>query len=209
MATIICPECGTENPATAMNCMNCRINLQYALEHRDEMEFARQHPDVLEPTEQQAAVERSSADVPMQESNARPWLIASLVVAAVVLVGMFLAWVEVVDLGGAMATMALVNGWRMGWLPIAVIIGVALCIGLVFVRARSLRLLGVVAMLCCCAASLIFMVSFGAAVVRGDLYGFWVPISRLLDGFLVTLLGIVGMVVFGVVVGVKVILPKK
>lgn len=38
MTTIICPKCGTENPADAMNCKNCRINLKFALEHLGEME---------------------------------------------------------------------------------------------------------------------------------------------------------------------------
>lgn len=28
---IVCPKCGTENPASAMNCRQCKINLEYAL----------------------------------------------------------------------------------------------------------------------------------------------------------------------------------
>ena len=33
MTTIICPKCGKENPDSAMNCTQCRINLQFALDH--------------------------------------------------------------------------------------------------------------------------------------------------------------------------------
>lgn len=54
MTTVTCPKCGTENPANAMNCKNCKINLKYALEHLEEMEFAWEHPDVLERTKQEA-----------------------------------------------------------------------------------------------------------------------------------------------------------
>lgn len=55
MATITCPKCGTENPADAMNCKNCKVNLKYALEHSGEMEFAREHPDMFGPGKQEAA----------------------------------------------------------------------------------------------------------------------------------------------------------
>lgn len=37
MDTIICPKCGTANLPTAMNCRNCRIDLQFALEHPDQL----------------------------------------------------------------------------------------------------------------------------------------------------------------------------
>jgi hypothetical protein len=38
MTTVICPKCGTENLADAMNCKECRINLKFALEHSEEIE---------------------------------------------------------------------------------------------------------------------------------------------------------------------------
>jgi hypothetical protein len=38
MDNIICPKCSTDNPATAMNCKNCGINLQFALENPEEIE---------------------------------------------------------------------------------------------------------------------------------------------------------------------------
>ncbi len=31
MATITCPKCGAVNPADAMNCQKCRVNLAFAL----------------------------------------------------------------------------------------------------------------------------------------------------------------------------------
>ena len=40
MENVICPECDVENPANAMNCMNCRINLRFALEHPDQIKDA-------------------------------------------------------------------------------------------------------------------------------------------------------------------------
>jgi hypothetical protein len=38
MDTIACPKCGTENPASAMNCSDCRINLRFALDHPEEIQ---------------------------------------------------------------------------------------------------------------------------------------------------------------------------
>lgn len=48
MMTITCPKCGTENPVSAMNCTSCRVNLKFALEHLDEMTFAKEHSDIFE-----------------------------------------------------------------------------------------------------------------------------------------------------------------
>jgi len=45
-SSITCPKCGTENPATAMNCRQCRINLQFALEHPEEIERLKQSAPV-------------------------------------------------------------------------------------------------------------------------------------------------------------------
>lgn len=38
MEPMICPRCGTENPADTLNCEACRINLQFARENPDEIE---------------------------------------------------------------------------------------------------------------------------------------------------------------------------
>jgi hypothetical protein len=35
MDTITCPKCGTENPANAMNCKKCKVNLKFALANPD------------------------------------------------------------------------------------------------------------------------------------------------------------------------------
>jgi ribosomal protein L40E len=39
--TIVCPKCGTENPADATNCSHCRVNLRFAAEHPAEIERAK------------------------------------------------------------------------------------------------------------------------------------------------------------------------
>jgi hypothetical protein len=36
MDIIICPKCGNETPANAMNCKHCRINLRFAVEHPEQ-----------------------------------------------------------------------------------------------------------------------------------------------------------------------------
>jgi hypothetical protein len=41
MDTMICPKCGTENPASAMNCKHCRINLRFAVDHPEQIESAK------------------------------------------------------------------------------------------------------------------------------------------------------------------------
>lgn len=69
MATTICPKCGIENPASAMNCKNCGVNLKYALEHLDEMEFARKHPE-LEFVGQQAVQDVPAAPDVQGETEA-------------------------------------------------------------------------------------------------------------------------------------------
>ena len=38
MTTVICPKCGTENSSSAVNCKECRINLEWAAENFDEIE---------------------------------------------------------------------------------------------------------------------------------------------------------------------------
>jgi len=37
MDTVTCPRCGTENPASAVNCRDCRVNLRFALEHPEQL----------------------------------------------------------------------------------------------------------------------------------------------------------------------------
>lgn len=76
MATIICPKCGTENPANAMNCKNCRINLNLALEH----------PDMLESVKQDTVQEMGERkEVPFQKKarNIGCFIILALVCSAI------------------------------------------------------------------------------------------------------------------------------
>jgi hypothetical protein len=158
-------------------------------------------------------LEKSNAGVPVRGSSRRLWLIASLVVSGVVLLGMFLPWVSGIDFGSRFLAGGRANGWNVGWLPTTVLIGVVLCIGLVFVTARLLSLLGVAAILCSCAVSLISMASLRAAALGGagkGFYGTFLIVSKVpLVGFWVTVLGVIGMIVFALAIGIKTILPKK
>ena len=60
MTTIICPKCGTENPANAMNCKHCRINLQFAVEHADQNESAKFEVTQREKDSTQQAVSKAA-----------------------------------------------------------------------------------------------------------------------------------------------------
>ena len=42
MTTVVCPRCGAENAADAVNCRSCRINLTSALEHPEQLEGVEQ-----------------------------------------------------------------------------------------------------------------------------------------------------------------------
>jgi hypothetical protein len=63
MDTIICPKCGTENPAIAMNCKNCRINLQFALEHPEEIERLKLETTPRAETSTQPAVTQRATSI--------------------------------------------------------------------------------------------------------------------------------------------------
>ena len=61
MDTIICPKCGTENPINALNCTHCRINLQFAFEHPDQIKSAKfEVPQLKNDSTQQAIVKRTT-----------------------------------------------------------------------------------------------------------------------------------------------------
>ena len=42
MTAITCPKCGLENPADAITCENCKVNLRYAIDPSDHLQSARQ-----------------------------------------------------------------------------------------------------------------------------------------------------------------------
>jgi hypothetical protein len=63
MDTVFCPKCGTENPANAMNCKHCRINLQFATEHPDQIESAKLEATLREADSTQRAVTQRAADI--------------------------------------------------------------------------------------------------------------------------------------------------
>jgi hypothetical protein len=72
MNTIICPKCGTENPANTMNCKNCRVNLKFALEHFGQLESAEQEAT------QPEGEEKVSPDVPQGAESSRVSRVRSL-----------------------------------------------------------------------------------------------------------------------------------
>lgn len=63
MENVICPECDVENPANAMNCMNCRINLRFALEHPDQIKDAEPTATPHDGTPAQQATSRTALTV--------------------------------------------------------------------------------------------------------------------------------------------------
>ncbi|MEM3514990.1 MAG: hypothetical protein QXQ64_08460 [Candidatus Bathyarchaeia archaeon] len=79
MATVICPKCGTKNPANAMNCKNCRINLKFALEHPDMFEPVKQ--DTVQEIEEMEEIE----EVPFQKKarNIGCFIILALVCSVI------------------------------------------------------------------------------------------------------------------------------
>jgi len=60
MDTIVCPKCGTENPANTMNCKHCRINLQFAIEHSGQIESAKFEAAQREKDSTQQAVSKGT-----------------------------------------------------------------------------------------------------------------------------------------------------
>lgn len=82
METITCPRCGTENPAGAMNCKTCHINLQFALEHPEEIERLKQGKSGL----RAAPPPRTAPPIPIPPpSSPRIVRIRWIVTAAIIL----------------------------------------------------------------------------------------------------------------------------
>ena len=75
MDAIICPKCGTENPASAMNCKHCRINLRFAVDH----------PEQIESTKLEAT-QREDDSTQQTVSQAAPSLLARVFLGALSLV---------------------------------------------------------------------------------------------------------------------------
>lgn len=86
MDTIICPKCGTENPANTMNCRNCRINLQFALEHPDQFGGAKREATQREETPSQQAV--SQQLTPEQKKQAQTVALIAFIIAALIVMGL-------------------------------------------------------------------------------------------------------------------------
>ncbi len=61
---ITCPKCGHENDASAMNCANCRINLEWALKEKDRW-AAPEEQDQWAARREQSAAERATEARPI------------------------------------------------------------------------------------------------------------------------------------------------
>ena len=159
------------------------------------------------------SIKKPRTEMHVDGSNSRQWLPVSLVLSVVVLVGMFLPWVIGFDLGSLAVVGGKVNGWRVSWLLIPILIGLAMCIGVVFIKPRALKLLILAPMICFCVASLILIIDLGLVTLGGSgkgSFGTFVIISKVpLAGFWMTLLGVIGMIVFGVMIGIKSIIQNK
>jgi hypothetical protein len=63
MDTIICPKCGTENPASAMNCRHCRINLRFAVDHPEQIGSTKLEAAWLEEDSTQQTVSQGATGI--------------------------------------------------------------------------------------------------------------------------------------------------
>jgi hypothetical protein len=63
MDTIICPKCGTENPASLMNCRHCRINLRFAVEHPEQIARTKLEATQREEDSTQQAVSQAAPSI--------------------------------------------------------------------------------------------------------------------------------------------------
>ena len=131
-----------------------------------------------------------------------PWLQISLVMSAIVLIGLFLPWIQGLDFGGRGIGVATVKGWNINWLPITALIAIGGYIAAYFKEERRTTWLGVA--LAGSAASLVPIISIGVLMMQMSasderLYGNVLIISKTpMIGFWVTLIGLVGMIVCGV-----------
>ena len=131
-----------------------------------------------------------------------PWLQISLVMSAVVLIGLFLPWIQGLDFGGRSIGVATVRGWNIKWLPITALIAMGGYIAAYFKEERRIRWLGLATV--CSIGSLVPIVSIGVLMMQmsasdESLYGNVLIISKTpMIGFWVTLIGLVGMIVCGV-----------
>jgi hypothetical protein len=84
--TIICPMCGAENLAGAMNCKQCRINLQFALENPQEIERLKQAGQIRSTTPPPIAATPELIRQPPSSPRAKRirWIVTALLALALV-----------------------------------------------------------------------------------------------------------------------------
>ena len=141
MNTIICPKCGSENAPGAMNCKNCRINL----------EFAMQHPEQVSASVSKDFETKGGGDLKATSGPASHIMTAPLVVLGLVVGGLFgflmrpsypligqLPFAAVITRGAEL------RSWDRALVPLAqesfnyVLLGSLLGAGAGFLAARSL-----------------------------------------------------------------------
>ncbi len=121
-----------------------------------------------------------------EEVGPRPWLVISLIIAAVVIIGLSLPWVYGLDLGSRGLGVVAIRGWDMGSLVIILnLAALVLCFKLGSMPAETNKIKPAGALL---AVSLILVVvavylaitigeyAFGAVIPLEDRpeYGFWI-----------------------------------
>ena len=137
----------------------------------------------------------AEVDAP-EEVGPKPWLIISLIIAAVVIIGMSLPWIYGLDLGSRGVGLVAIRGWDMGSLVIiANLTALGLCIKLGSMPVETNKIKPAGALL---AVSIILLVlafylamtigeyAFGAVIPLKDTpeYGFWIALSGYI-GFII------------------------
>lgn len=75
--SVICPRCGHENPFAAMNCANCKINLDWAMSHTEEIRLDQEERKSLE---QKAQIIPDDTEL-LEKVRLVVWIIAGILMA--------------------------------------------------------------------------------------------------------------------------------
>ncbi len=75
--SLICPRCGHENPSSAMNCANCKINLEWAVSQTDPIRLEQYERKLLEQKSQISPDDTKSLEL----FRLVIWIIAGILMA--------------------------------------------------------------------------------------------------------------------------------